>query len=130
MGHYMDVQFNCKLNDIGMQIISCLYEKKSWIDVCYSFNELHPNIFAGINENFNVIPFSPHSSLKNIPSNEFNPTEKTWKVNCCFKWKCNVDDTLKNILKYIISEPIKLIIYHELWDKEHSIDILPVELEN
>ena len=122
MGHYMDIKFTAKLNDLGIQLISDLYETKSWLEVCKRNADLHPSILVGVDDNLNVIPFSGPSK-RDEKSSEFDPEAGIWKVGVMFKWKGSVDEVIANILQYIIAEPTTISSYHELWEKWHTIDI-------
>ena len=124
MGHYMDIQFEAHLNDLGMKLITDLYDTKSWLEVCKLNNTLHPSILAGVNDDLNVIPFSGPANKKSKPSS-FDPELRIWTVNNSFKWKFSVDDVIARILENIISEPVQVSVYHDLWDNEKHMNIVP-----
>jgi hypothetical protein len=124
----MDVDFKAHLGELGIEIVSKLHETKSWLKTVMEFPNVHPNVFAGITDDCNVIPFSPHSSLKEIPSSKFNAQTGEWEVCCCFKWKCSVDTIIKNFLEHVIVDPTVMRVNHDLWDNEKSIIIHPINM--
>jgi predicted Zn-ribbon and HTH transcriptional regulator len=126
MGHYMDIAFEVQLNKMGIKIISSLYETKSWEKTITLFPKIPPNVFEGITNDCNVVPFSQHSSLKEIPSSQFNSHTGMWKVCCCFKWKYPVDKIMKNFLQHVIVTPSTIKVSHDLWDQIVIENLIPI----
>jgi hypothetical protein len=130
MGHYMDIGFDVVLNELGKEIVSRLYETRSWMETVMSFPKIHPSVFAGITDKCDVVPFSPHSSLKEgVPSSEFDQNSGRWKVQCMFKWRHSVDDVISNFLQYVIEEPSTITIEHDLYEKPVIKNLTPIKLE-
>jgi hypothetical protein len=130
MGHYMDVGFDVVLNELGKEIVSRLYETRSWMETVMSFPKIHPSVFAGITDKCDVVPFSPHSSLKaGVPGSEFDQKSGRWKVQCMFKWKYPVQDVIANFLQYVIEGPSTITIDHDLYDKTVVKNLTPIKIK-
>ena len=121
MGHFMDIEFEAKLNEFGTKAISMLYAAEAWDEVHKTFWE-HSYLFADLARHDPVIPFSGQFKEN---KHSFDEAAGVWQVRVGFKWKWPVDAAIQELLPHIIKEPVVLHVSHDLWDKPHIRTVSP-----
>ncbi len=114
MGHYMTAIFEAKLNPVGFAIIETLYKTGDWRETAEFFTEY--KFVERLSEcRTRVIPFFA-GPPGGTPSG-FDPVSGVWNVRC--EWKDHgehIHEVLEQVLPYMISEPLRFYVDHELWE--------------
>ena len=126
MGHYMDVKFEAKLNDLGAQLFTKLEELGEWRATAEFFMEYKFVEQFVDNGPARYITNAAHSTLvEGMRGSVIDLKAGTWTACFIFKDGTVREGALLAFLPYIVREPLKVTLSHELWGSDHVIDIEP-----